>query len=170
MDNKSDDQFLIMQDTIYDNRQATDYKMKTYDSNIDKLTVLIKNIDEMMGQNQNSIPSIYYMYFPKAQDPTTVVLVNNKAPPLEGGNSTKIGVMCNLKDEIISPKLYELLVKIEPKCDTAMDLNNFYNHIKICLKAMTRIQEYLLTGYQSMKRHSEFQEYFTPDSSDPSYY
>ena len=111
MDNKSDDQFLIMQDTIDDNRQATDYKMKTYDSNIDKLTVLIKNIDEMMGQNQNSIPSIYYMYFPKAQDPTTVVLANNKAPTLEGGNSTKIGGMWNLKNDISSPKFYDLLIE-----------------------------------------------------------
>ena len=27
--------------------------------------------------------------YPKAQDPTTEVLANTKAPPLEGGHSTK---------------------------------------------------------------------------------
>ena len=38
---------------------------------------------------------------PKAQDPTTLVLANNKPPQLEGGHYTKIGGMWNLKYEII---------------------------------------------------------------------
>ena len=50
-------------------------------------------------------------YSPKSQVPTTVVPDNNRVPPLEGVNSTKIGVMWNLKHEISSPKLYEIPIK-----------------------------------------------------------
>ena len=52
----------------------------------------------------------------------------------------KIGGMWTLKYEIRSPNFYELLIKTEIKGDTALDLNNFYNHIKICLNAITRLQ------------------------------
>ena len=45
-------------------------------------------------------------------DSTTVVPANRRFPPLEGGNFTKIGGMWTLKHEIISPKFYELLIKI----------------------------------------------------------
>ena len=82
---------------------------------------------------------------------------NKKATPLEGGYSTKIGGMWNLKHEISSPNFYQILIKIELKCDTAMDLKNFYNHINMCLNAMTRILEYLLPYYQTKKRQSEFE-------------
>ena len=50
MDNKSDDQFLIMQATIYENRQPSDDKMNIYESKLDKLTEMIES---MMVQNQN---------------------------------------------------------------------------------------------------------------------
>ena len=40
---------------------------------------------------------------PNAQDTETVILTNNKAPTLEGGNSIKIGGMWNIKHEIRSP-------------------------------------------------------------------
>ena len=39
-----------------------------------------------------------------------------------------------------------------------MDLNNFYNHMKMCLNAVTRLGEDLITAYQSIKRNSEFEE------------
>ena len=80
-----------------------------------------------------------------------------------GLNSTKIGGMWTLKHAISSPKLYELIIKTELKGDTDMDLKNFYNHIKVCLNAVTRLQEDLLPYYQSIKRQSEFVEYFVPD-------
>ena len=51
-----------------------------------------------------------------------------------------------------------------------MDLKNFYNHIKICLNAVTRLLEDLLHAYHSIKRNSEFLEYFFPDRYQPSYY
>ena len=41
---------------------------------------------------------------PKAQDPTNVVPSNKKAPPLDGGYSTKNGGMWTLKHETISKK------------------------------------------------------------------
>ena len=34
---------------------------------------------------------------------------------------------------------------------------------------MTRLKEYLLSGYQSIKRHFYFSEYFIPDRNYPSY-
>ena len=50
-----------------------------------------------------------------------------------------------------------------------MDLKNFYNHINMCLNAVARLQEDLLTGYQYIKKHSEFAEYFIPDRDHSSY-
>ena len=76
-----------------------------------------------------------------------MVTANRRDPPLEGGNYTNIGGMWNCKHEIISPKLYELLIKTEIKGVTSMDIKNFYNHIKMCLNAVTRLQEDLLPGY-----------------------
>ena len=51
-----------------------------------------------------------------------------------------------------------------------MDLKNFFNHIEMCLNAVNRLKEYLLPDYQSIKRHSEFKEYFVPDCNHPSYF
>ena len=74
-----------------------------------------------------------------------MVPANNKSPPLEGGRSTKTGGMWTYKHEISSPKFYELLIKIELKGEIFLDLNNFYNHVKMCLNAVTRLLEDLLT-------------------------
>ena len=83
-----------------------------------------------------------------------MVLTNKRSPPLESGHSTKIVGMWTLKHEISSPKLYELLIKNELKGDTALDLKNFYNHINMCLNVLNRLQEYLLSAYQYIERHS----------------
>ena len=91
---------------------------------------------------------------PKDQDPTTVVPDDNMAPPLEGVHSKKIGGMWTLKHEIGLPKFYELLIKTWLKVDTDMYLKNFYNHINICLNAVTILQEDLLPAYRSIKMHS----------------
>ena len=50
-----------------------------------------------------------------------------------------------------------------------MYLNKLYNHIKMSLNAVTRLLEDLLPGYQSIKIHSEFEEYFVLDRDNPSY-
>ena len=39
----------------------------------------------------------------------------------------------------------------------------------MCLNTETRFREYLLPGYQSIKRHSDFEEYFIPDRNHPYY-
>ena len=78
--------------------------------------------------------------------------------------------MWTLKHEISPPKFYELLIKTELKGYTALDIKNFFNRIKMCLNAVTRLREDLLTDYQSIKRHFEFEEYFVPDRDHPSYY
>ena len=95
---------------------------------------------------------------------------NKKYQTLEGGTSTKIGGMWILKHDISARKLYELLVKIELKGYTALELNKLYNYIKICLNAVTRLREDLIPVYQTIKRHSDFEEYFGPDRDHPSYY
>ena len=82
---------------------------------------------------------------------------NKRALPLEVGHYIKIGGMWNLKHDISPPKFYELLMKTELKGDTALDLKNFYKHIKMCLNAVTRLREHLLPSYQSIKRHSNFE-------------
>ena len=46
-----DDQLLLMQASINGNNQASDEKIKTYDSNLDKIKTLLKQV---MIQNQNS--------------------------------------------------------------------------------------------------------------------
>ena len=66
--------------------------------------------------------------------------------------------MWNLKYDFRSPKLYELLIKKELKGDTDIDLKNLYDHIKMCLNVVIILILDLLTDYQSIKRHSEFEE------------
>ena len=130
MDNKSDDQLLIIQANIEANRKYPEDKMKNL---IEYLTGMIAS---MMGQIKFSKSSPYNKDSPKAQYPTTVVLSNKKVPPLEGGHYTQIGGMWNVKHEIRSPKLYELLINIELKVDTYLYIKNFYNHVKMYFNAV----------------------------------
>ena len=90
----------------------------------------------------------------KSQDPTTVVQDNNMGWSLKGGNSKTIGGMWNLKHVIVSLTFYEILIKIELKGNTSMDLENFYNFINMFIGAVNRLQEDLLPAYQYIKRHS----------------
>ena len=102
-------------------------------------------------------------------DPTTTVHTNKRAPPLEGGISENIGGMWTLKHDISSPRFYELLIKIELKGETALDLKNFYNHIKMSLNAVTRLKVDLFHYYLSVNKNSEFKEFFIPDFNHISY-
>ena len=94
---------------------------------------------------------------------------NRRSPQLDSGHSKKIGGMWNFKHDTSSPKFYELLIETKLKGCNAPGLNNFYNHINMCLNAVTRLREDLLPDYQYIKIHSEFEEYFIPDSDHPSY-
>ena len=69
-------------------------------------------------------------------DSNTVVPANRRDPPLEGGHSTKIGGIWTLKHEISSQKNYDLPNSIEVKGEIALDINNFYNHINMCINLM----------------------------------
>ena len=100
----------------------------------------------MMDQTNNSEFSTAQKDTLIPPDPTNVVPDKRRDPPLGEGHSTNIGGMCTLKHEISSPKLYELLIKTELKRDTALDIKNFYNHIKMYLNAVTRLREDLLPG------------------------
>ena len=86
MDNNPDEHALIVQANIYDNIQYYGQKTNKYDSKLDNLTEMIKN---MMDKNQNSNYFSDNIYSPKDQGPTTVVPNNKKSPTLEGGYSKK---------------------------------------------------------------------------------
>ena len=113
MDNNYDEQFLIIQATIEDNKQETDEKKMKTDEKLTHITEKLK-VSTAFMMNQTKI-----LYFSPAQkdasttpDPTTMVPANRRDPPLDGGNYTKCFGMWNLKHETITPKFYELLIKI----------------------------------------------------------
>ena len=166
MDTKSDEQLLIIKTTIEDNKQEADEKdMNTAEKQIktdEKLIQLTENLQFltalMMDKTNNYKPSPSQRDTLPPTEPNTVVPTNRRDLPLEGGHYTKIGGMWTFKLEISSSKFYEILIKTELKGDTTMDLKNFYYHINMCLNAVTRLREYLLLDYQSIKRHSNFEE------------
>ena len=137
MDNKSNVQLLIMKSIIEANRQDSDVKIKNL---TEYLKVMITSTIISMIDHINISKSLSDQKdSSKDQYPTTIVPVNRVDPPLGDGHSTKIGGMWTLKHDISLSKFYELLIKIELKVNTALDLNNFYNHINMCLNAVTRI-------------------------------
>ena len=149
MDNNSNDHLLIMQAKIESNRKYSDKKMKNLTEDLTEMTASMMDHIKISKSSPDKKDST------KAQYPTTVVPANKKDLPLEGEHYTKIGGMWTLKYEISSPKFYEILIKTEIKGDTATNLKNFYNYINMCLNAVTRLQEYLLPDYHSIKIHSE---------------
>ena len=96
MDKQSDDQLLIMQASIEAIRQDSDEKMKNLKEDSTEMITSIMDQIKIPRSSPDKKDS------PKAHDSTTMVSANKRAPPLEGGNSTKIGGMWTLKHEIIS--------------------------------------------------------------------
>ena len=110
MNKNLDEQLLIMQPFVYTIKKDIDdinKKLNTHDSEFNEIQKIIK---QLMIPNPNLSP--YKMDSPKAQHPTTVVPFNKKEPLSEGGNSAKNGGMWDLKHEIRSPKLNDILIKI----------------------------------------------------------
>ena len=145
MDNNSDERFTIIQSTIEPknrymkaNKQNSNEKMRNI---TEAFKAMLKStITTIMDQINTYKSSLDHMDSSKPQYPITVVLDKNRASPLESGHSTKIGGMWTLKNEISSQKLYELLINTELKGDTDLELNNFYNHINICINTVTRLR------------------------------
>ena len=157
-----------MKFTIEANKQEMKANKKDSDEIMTTLLEELKTMFAVLSNQLNTLSSSpTHKDTSTPLDPTIMVTDNRRAPPLEGGNSTKTGGMWILKHDISSQKFYELLTKTELKGDTALDLKNFYNHTKMCLNAVTIIQEDLPPGYQSIKRKSEFDEYFIPDRNHP---
>ena len=98
MDNKSDEQLIITQDTIEVNRQESDEKIMRL---IEDLKVFVKStITSMMDQTNISKSSPEQKDSLKPPEPNTVVPSHRRAAPLEGGHSTKVGDMWTPKHEI----------------------------------------------------------------------
>ena len=115
MNNRSYEQFLVIQAKIDANKQETDGKQMKTDQKLTQLAedlkVLTLTITSMMDQNNNSKFSPSQKGTLDTPDPTNMVPANRRAPPLDEGHSTKIGCMWTLKYEISSPKFYELIIK-----------------------------------------------------------
>ena len=90
MDNKADEQFLVMKSTIESNSQNTDEKLTNITEDIALITLTITS---MMDQTKNSKYFPYQKDTSNPPDPTTVVLYDRRDTPLNGGHSTKIGGM-----------------------------------------------------------------------------
>ena len=81
-----------------------------------QFTVKFETILAVISNQVNTLPSSPIQKDTLTPpDPITMVPYNRRAPPLEGGYSTKIGVMWTLKHDISSPKLYDLLIKTKHK-------------------------------------------------------
>ena len=112
MDTNYDEQFLVIESTIEANKQEADKNQKKTDEKITLLTENLQVLTVLMIDKTNiSKSSPAYKDTSTHPEPITVILTNKRYPPFEGGISTKIGGMWTLKHEIISPKLYELLIK-----------------------------------------------------------
>ena len=98
MDNKSEDQFLIMQasnDKLFSECTKMKSHMKKIYSESTNMSSDINDIKKiltrMMIQKRHYSP--YNMDSSQAQYTSTAFLTNTKAPPLEGGSSKKISGM-----------------------------------------------------------------------------
>ena len=88
MENKNEEQFILMKEEIENNKQESKDEMKDVKESIKKLTTL------MMDQTNISKSSPAQKDTSTPPDPTTTVQTNRRAPPLEGGHSKKILVAC----------------------------------------------------------------------------
>ena len=122
------------------NKQDSDEKMTKF---AEKFKTMLLEITDQINTLQYSPTQ---KYSPKPPDPTTAVPYNRISTPLDSGQYTKISGMWTLKHEISSSRFYEVLIKTQLKGYTALDLKNFYKHIKMCLNVVTRLIEDLLPG------------------------
>ena len=115
MDNKFEDQVLTME--ALNEKIASEFTDMKYDTKkryygSTKMRYDMNNIKTML--TNMLIRKLYSfpekMDSPKAQDPSNLVLPNNKYLTLEGVNSTKNVGIWTLKHGIITPKFYKLLI------------------------------------------------------------
>ena len=88
MDNKSDDQLLIMQATIESNKKKSGEKMKNITEYLKSM--ITSTTTPTMGQKNVSKSSTDQKDSPKAEEYTTVFPAIKIAPPLESGHYTKL--------------------------------------------------------------------------------
>ena len=74
-----------------------------------------------------------------------------------------------LKDEIIYPKFYIPILKIQLKRDTDHNLSNFHNHIIFSLDARTKLKEYILPLCEVITGNIHFSDNFIPYFDHPYY-
>ena len=98
MENKNEDQFILMKEEIENNKQEMKSEMKDIKETLNKITTF------MIDQTNISKSSPAQKDTSTPPDPTTTVQTNRKTPPLEGGISNKIGGMWTLKHKISSPR------------------------------------------------------------------
>ena len=92
------EQFIIIQASIEAKKQEMKSNKKDYDEKMRKSTEEFK---AMLAAIKDQINNLKYLLThkdsPNPLDPTNVVPTNRRAPPLEGGQHTKIVGMWTLK-------------------------------------------------------------------------
>ena len=114
MENKNEEQFILMKEEIENNKQEFKTELKYMKETLMTLmmdqTNKLKTLMKYQTNISKSSPAQKDTTTPP--DPTTTVQTNKKSPSLEGGHSKNIGGMWTVKHEISSPRFYELLIKI----------------------------------------------------------
>ena len=96
-----------MQATIETNKQEMKANKQDSDEKMMQLTVKFETMLAVISNQFNNLASSPTQKDKLTPlDPTPNVTDHRKAPPLEGGHSTKIGGMWTLKHNIRSPKFY----------------------------------------------------------------
>ena len=112
MYNKSDEKFLIIQDTFEANKQDTNDKQMKNDEKITQITSNLKALTAfIMYQTNNWKLSPAQKDTLTPPDPTTVVPAIRRAPLLDGGHYGKFGDIWTLKHGTSSLEFYEILIK-----------------------------------------------------------
>ena len=92
---KSDEQFIIIQDTIESNKQEAAEKQMKNDEEITQLAETLNNLTAlMMDQTSNSKSSPTHKDTSTPPYPTTVVLANKRGTSSEGGHTLPELVAC----------------------------------------------------------------------------
>ena len=101
-----------MQASIKSNKQEMKSNKQDSDEKMTKFTVKFETMFAVISNQFNTLSSSPTQKdILTILDPTVAVTDNRRATSLERGHFIKIGGMWTLKQEISSPKLYELLIK-----------------------------------------------------------
>ena len=152
MNNKSYEQLLITQATIESSGQDSDEKMNNLTG---YPTAMITSIMDHIKMSKSSPDQ---KESPKAQDPNTVARLTRLIHHWKVDIIRKL-VACGLSNTRSDHQSsMNSRSRQNSKATLIWTLRTSTIHINMCLNTVNRLREDLLSSYQSIKRHSEFEE------------